>query len=211
MSTGGLVPARALARLSDEEQAVICCRVHDLPGTDANITVTRVAGRLESVVHAIETSPIVLPTVAPSYTIVRHGQHDVLATDCGTDAATAERWLTALRIAQVTPWTCDAEDFEHVKNWILAHVPAEGLFIATTEHGTGIGIGGHAGLGVVMLTGTRLIANPGYSTSVTRLHDQIARWRRAGAPYTEQLPAALFRQGHGYRVRFVVPGKEAQR
>lgn len=209
-----IIPARALEHLSENECVVVRCRIADLPGTDVKATITRIAGRLETMVYATDAAPIATPGTAPSsYTIVRHGPQHVLATDNRTNAATAERWLAALRSGTATPWTDDADDFGHVKNWILAHAPT-GLFTATTSQSEGIGIGGHAvrasGVEVALLTGTEMVASPRCSTSVTRLHGLIASWRRAGAPYTEQLPAALFRQGHGWRVRLVVPRRGSQ-
>ncbi|MBL0886896.1 hypothetical protein [Myceligenerans indicum] len=209
-----VIPSRILSHLSEEGRVVIRCQIADLPGTDANVAITRTSGRFETVVYATEASPIAMPDTPPSYTIVQHAPQHVLATDRGTDPATAEQWLTAVRTGETTPWTHDADDFDHVKNWILAHAP-DGLFTSVTRRGVAIGLGGHAagggGAEAAMLTGNDLIASPRCSTSVTRLHGLIARWRRAGTPYTEQLPAALFRQGHGWRVRLVLPRTETER
>ncbi|MBE1877463.1 hypothetical protein [Myceligenerans pegani] len=167
-------------------------------------------------VHAGEASPTLMlhaGASSSSYTIVRQGPDHVLATERHTDPSTADRWLTAARTGTATPWTDDPEDSVHVKNWILAHAP-DGLFTATTAQSVALGIGGHAvhagAAEVALLTGTDVIASP-RSTSVTRLYKLIATWRYAGAPYTDQLPAALFRQGDGWRVRLVVPGTQAQR
>ncbi|MBE1876624.1 hypothetical protein [Myceligenerans pegani] len=218
----GIIPATVLDCLSDGECVVIWCQIGHLPGTDAKVVITRVGSRFETVVHTAGASPISMSqamtgTTPSSYTIVRHGPDHILTTDGHTDAATAERWLAALRTGTATPWTDNTDntdDFDHVRNWILAHAPG-GLFTAITDRGAAIGIGGHAvragDVEVAMLTGTDVIASPRHSTSATRLHRLIARWRQAGAPYTEQLPAALFRQGHGWRVRLVVPRTEDAR
>ncbi|MBO0610708.1 hypothetical protein [Myceligenerans salitolerans] len=212
-----IIPATVLNSLSDGERVVLWCQIGHLPGTDARVSITRVGSRFDAVVHTAEASPTLMLQAsadAASYTIVRQEPDHVLATESHTDEATADRWLTAARAGTATSWTNDPDDFAHVKNWIVAHAP-DGLFTATTSHGVGIGIASHAvrasGAEVALLTGTDVIASPRCSTSVTRLYKLIARWRYAGAPYTEQLPVALFRQSDGWRVRLVVPGTEDAR
>ncbi|WP_460755017.1 hypothetical protein [Myceligenerans cantabricum] len=196
--------------MSDNGHLVTRCTLAGLPATQVRVIVTRTEGRFDVVAFAdlYDAEPV---TAAPSCTV--EVQDGVYALAAHTDAATTRTWLTTLRIGQVTTWTNDAGEYPHLKNWIIATNPV-GLFTATTEIGTGIGLGNTAtddgrGADVAMLCGTRLITRPQAADAADRLRALETAWRAAGAPRTQDLAAVLVRDRDSFRVRLDLPDREA--
>ncbi|GAB4087316.1 hypothetical protein GCM10028784_39460 [Myceligenerans cantabricum] len=224
-ATAGVIPAESLDRLSDDEQVTLRCPVAELPGTEANVVITRTGGRFTVALHPVEPAPITASDARPaSCTMVEQDGRYVLATGAANGPDAARRWLTALRTGHAAPQAgsvaggdassgLDPADVMHVRTWILAHAP-EGLFTATTELGTGIGIANPAAPGdepsVAMLTDTHLVTRGPDTTALSRLRSLIAGWRRAGSPHTGQIEAVVFRDDDGYRVRLIVPESGAR-
>lgn len=138
--------------------------------------------------------PPPLRTGAEYFASTGHDDTDLTAS---VDEPAAHRWLAFLRAGRPTDHGMDRR-YLHLKNWILAGDP-DGLLVATTGDGTGIGIGDRYG-SAALLTDSVTVSSPG-TAAANRLDELCQAWRDAGSPGTEDLCATLVRDGDHFGVR----------
>lgn len=184
-------------------------RFADLPGAYAiaRITVDARHRPHEVEVHHGGYTPMIGP-VPTEGNVTRatdpdHPQHSLTVLG-GRDQGTAAALLTALtRHPHVEATPAADADFFHLKNWILATGPT-GLLEATTQHGTGVGLGlvvGDTPSHVAVATDDCLVADSANSPALEALHRIVGGWQQVGRPRTHELRARLVSAEDAWHVR----------
>jgi protein-L-isoaspartate(D-aspartate) O-methyltransferase len=200
-TTPPTIPAAWIDQLAPGGTLITGCLLSRLPGSYAVAHITKTAdGALDAVVHAGGYTPTVgdEKPVARTYVTADDEPRFDLATDAETRPETARAQLEVLRGGKAKPWSTEPDEYLHLKNWLLALDP-EGLLVATTEHGPGIGLGsGDVEPDAAYVTGTDLISRASGSDAGTRLNELVTKWRLIGSPSTHELPSHLVRTDSGY-------------
>jgi protein-L-isoaspartate(D-aspartate) O-methyltransferase len=210
-TTPPAIPAAWLEQLADHGRLITGCRISPLPGSYAVAHVVRHGDQFDVTAHAGGYTPMILPTApdpgAGLVTVAGADNSDL--TTATSDDAIAHAWLAALRSGVVAEAGLEPGEFLHVKNWLLATAP-DGLFTATTEHGTGIGVGSIGEpSSAAMLTAAGIVASRDSRTAADVLATAIDAWRAAGSPATDEMAATLTRQQNHVRVRLTPAGDPA--
>ncbi|MCP2264637.1 protein-L-isoaspartate O-methyltransferase [Promicromonospora thailandica] len=197
------IPTAWLDQLAPGGELIAGCLLSSLPGAYAVAQIRNTThGEPDVFVHAGGYTPTIGDEKPQAATYVTADDDDRfdLATNAAITEDAARELLAALRVGRATTWTTEPDDYLHLKNWLIARDP-EGLLVATTELGTGIGLGSLGGEpDAAFVTGAHLVTRPADSAVGTKLHDLITAWRLVGSPATHELPARLVRSENGYTV-----------
>ncbi|GAB4085949.1 hypothetical protein GCM10028784_25790 [Myceligenerans cantabricum] len=208
-TTPPTIPAAWFDQLAPGGVLITGCLLSTLPGAYAVAHINKVGDdAFDVLVDAGGYTPTIGDEKPRATTYVRANDDPrfELATNAALEPDTASALLDALRIGKAEQWVTSPGEFLHFKNWLFA-LNSEGLLVATTELGPGIGLGSLGGEpDAAFVTESHIVKRPTQSDAAERLSALIAQWRTAGSPYTHELPAHIARTRDGYAVVIQVDG-----